>query len=313
MIEFYKCTDKAVTAVTEKSEANWINLTHATLGDLENVATELGIDPTHLAYVLDDEEYSRMVALEDNKYIIVDIPAKLGGNDLMDYNTVPLSISVVGNRVVTATTVDHDLFDEATRERLVLDAKETTEVLVLKIVLTIINQYQRLLRQIDHERLNLENKGASDTSRNDVIKAHQLESVIVYFETSLRSLEVVLNELKLSLPKRMISYERDLFSAVFLEVKQAIEMASIYRNIMGNTRELLSTLIDISLNNIMKFMTSITVVMAIPTIISGFYGMNVSNDGVPFAQTINGFHIVVIISFIISILLAIWLRHNKWM
>lgn len=89
-------------------------------------------------------------------------------------------------------------------------------------------------------------------------------------------------------------------------------MTSIYRDIINSTRELLSSIIDSRLNNVMKYLTSVTLVMAIPTIISGLYGMNVNSHGMPFATSVQGFAIICIITLLICIL-ALWLLRKQKM
>ena len=114
-----------------------------------------------------------------------------------------------------------------------------------------------------------------DTEDFDLIELHELESTLVYFATSLRANGVVLD--RLTRYKRLEQYpdDQELLDDVIIENKQAIEMTSIYRDIIKGTRELLSSIIDKRMNNAMKYLATITIIMAIPTIISGFYGMNV--------------------------------------
>ena len=94
--------------------------------------------------------------------------------------------------------------------------------------------------------------------------------------------------------KRLEQYpdDRELLDDVIVEIRQAIEMTSIYRDDIKGTRELFSSILDNRLNNAMKYLTSITLLMAVPTVISGLYGMNVQSDGMPFANTTAGFAIV---------------------
>ena len=106
--------------------------------------------------------------------------------------------------------------------------------------------------------------------------------------------------------------DEELLEDVIIENKQAIEMTSIYRDIINSTRELLSSVIDSRLNNVMKYLTSITIVMAIPTVISGLYGMNVNAGGMPFATSVQGFGILCVITLLICIL-ALWLLRKKKM
>ena len=88
-------------------------------------------------------------------------------------------------------------------------------------------------------------------------------------------------------------------------------MTSIYRDIINGTRELMSSVIDNRLNNVMKYLTSITIVMAIPTVISGMYGMNVDGNGMPFANSVAGFGIVCLITLLVCIITMFVLRKKK--
>ena len=140
---------------------------------------------------------------------------------------------------------------------------------------------------------------------------HELESTLVYFATSLRANGNVLD--RLTRYKRLEQYpeDKELLGDVIVENKQAIEMTSIYRDIINGTRELLSSVIDNRLNNVMKYLTSITIVMAIPTVISGLYGMNVDGKGMPFANSMAGFAIICIITLVVCIITMLILRKKK--
>ena len=98
---------------------------------------------------------------------------------------------------------------------------------------------------------------------------------------------------------------------VIVENRQAIEMTMIYRDIINGTRELMSSVLDNRLNNVMKVLTSVTLVMGIPTLISGLYGMNVNSKGMPFASNPYGFGIVCTMSLVICIALLLLLKRKK--
>ena len=131
--------------------------------------------------------------------------------------------------------------------------------------------YQANLRLIDKKRIEIEERVDGDTSDTDLIELHELESTLVYFATSLRANSIVLERLRRY--KRLEQYPEDmeLLEDVMVEYQQAIEMTTIYRDVIDGTRELMSSVIDSKLNNVMKYLTSITIVMAIPTIISVSY------------------------------------------
>ena len=144
-----------------------------------------------------------------------------------------------------------------------------------------------------------------------MIELHELESTLVYFATSLRANAVVLE--RLSRYKRLEQYleDKELLGDVIVENQQAIEMTSIYRDIINGTRELMSSVIDNRLNNLMKFLTCITIVMAIPTIISGVYGMNVNAEGMPLAASPYGFAIICIAILVTCIIVLLVMKKKK--
>ena len=171
--------------------------------------------------------------------------------------------------------------------------------------------YQSDLRIIDKMRTEIEERVGDDTEEEDLVALHELESTLVYFATSLRANGNVLD--RLTRYKRLEQYpeDKELLGDVIVENKQAIEMTSIYRDIINGTRELMSSVIDNRLNNVMKYLTSITIVMAIPTVISGMYGMNVDGNGMPFANSVAGFGIVCLITLLVCIITMFVLRKKK--
>ena len=136
------------------------------------------------------------------------------------------------------------------------------------------------------------------TEEMELIDLHELESNLVYFDTSLRANKVVLERLMRYSRIKKYPEDQDLLEDVVVENQQAIEMTRIYRDIIQGTRELLSSVMDNRLNNAMKYLASITIVMAIPTIISGIYGMNVAEEWMPLAETPYGFGIICLLILI---------------
>ena len=171
--------------------------------------------------------------------------------------------------------------------------------------------YQSDLRIIDKKRTEIEERVAEDTEEVDLIALHELESTLVYFATSLRSNGVVLD--RLTRYKRLEQYpeDKELLDDVIVENNHAIEMTMIYRDIINGTRELMSSVIDNRLNNVMKSLTVITLIMAIPTVISGLYGMNVNSEWVPLANTAHGFLIICVATLVLCILVLLFLKKKR--
>ena len=312
MINIFRTDDGVIHELDnfEKVSGAWINLTHPTDDELAKVADYFHIDLADISAALDIEESSR-VAIEDNyTLILVDIPHP---DDIDDspYATFPLGIILANDTIITicskATPIIKNFIKGAQKE---FSTKKRMKF-IYQILFSSAYLYQSNLRLLDKRRLAIEKQINDNIKDTDLIKLHQFESALVYFETSLRANLAVVDRLRRY--ERLDQYPEDaeLLDDVEIEYRQAIEMATTYRSIIDGTRQLLSAVIDKRLNNAMKFLTSVTVVMAIPTLISGIYGMNVAAESMPFATSPFGFTIVCGIIFLFSLIAIIILRKNK--
>ena len=233
-----------------------------------------------------DEEESSRISLEDGyTLILVDIPSPEVRHEKKMYTTIPLGILIKQNAIITICKEDTPVLQYFIRNKVREFSTKKKMRFIYQLLLRSAALYQAYLRGIDKKRIEIEERIDGDTQDVDIIELHELESTLVYFATSLRSNSIVLERLRRY--KRLEQYPEDmeLLEDVMVEYQQAIEMTAIYRDIIDGTRELLSSVVDNRLNNVMKYLTSITIVMAIPTIISGIYGMNVSGIGMPLASS----------------------------
>ena len=271
------------------------------------------IDADDLATALDDEESSR-ISLEDGyTLILVDIPTPEVRHEKKMYTTIPLGIILKNDAIITICREETPVLTYFVRNKLKDFSTKKKMRFIYEMMFRSAMLYQAYLRGIDKKRTEIEERVGDDTHDTDIIELHELESTLVYFATSLRSNSIVLERLRRY--KRLEQYPEDmeLLEDVTVEYQQAIEMTSIYRDIIDGTRELLSSVINNRLNNVMKILTSITIVMAIPTIISGIYGMNVDEKWMPLSTTHYGFYIIVGIIIVICVCVLWFLKKKKMM
>jgi len=138
-------------------------------------------------------------------------------------------------------------------------------------------RYLMYLKQIDRIASHLESKLHKSMKNQELIELLGLEKSLVYFSTSLKSNEVTLEKILRGRVIKMYDEDQDLLEDVLIEVKQAIEMANIYSSILSGTMDAFASIISNNLNIVMKVLTSITILMAIPTMVFSFYGMNIEN------------------------------------
>ena len=312
MMKIYRTQDKQLTRVDDMSEGAWICLTSPTDEEVRRVAATLDIEPTDIVAATDPEESAR-ISLEDGyTVIIVDIPIKVDGASEGVYTTIPLGILLTQELIVTVCSADTAVVGDFAACRVKGFSTRKKMRFVYQLLYRAATMYQQELRLIDRRRQAIEKNLAGELKDSDLMELHALESTLVYFATSLRANATVLD--RLTRYKRLEQYpdDRELLDDVIVEIRQAIEMTSIYRDDIKGTRELFSSILDNRLNNAMKYLTSITLLMAVPTVISGLYGMNVQSDGMPFANTTAGFSIVLALTLALCVFAA-WVLHKKHM
>ena len=273
MLAIYETVNRRLTRADEIEEGTWICLTAPSQEEIREVAATLDIEPADVQAALDPEESAR-ISLEDGyTVIIVDIPLKVDGAAEGVYTTIPLGILLTQTTITTVCSVDTPVLSDFASCRVRGFSTKKKMRFVYQILYRAATMYQQELRLINSTVLD-----------------------------------------RLTRYKRLEQYPDDmeLLDDVIVEIRQAIEMTSIYRDDIKGTRELFSSILDNRLNNAMKYLTSVTLLMAVPTVISGLYGMNVDIDGMPFSGSDYGFVIVCLLTLAICGIAA-WVLHKKHM
>ncbi len=175
---------------------------------------------------------------------------------------------------------------------------------ILQILYKNATQYLQYLRIIDKKSEVIENKLHQSQKNEELIELLELQKSLVYFTTSLRSNEVVLEKLLRIDKIKKYPEDTDLLEDVIVENKQAMEMTSIYNGILSGTMDTFASVISNNLNIVMKFLATVTIVMSIPTMVASFYGMNVKTSGMPFAERPYGFVIVLFFTLVLTLIVA---------
>ena len=311
MVKYYMTDNSQIHEEQQIRDGVWIQMVNPSVSEGQLIADRLNVDIEDVLAALDEEESSRIELQDGYTLILVDIPTVEMRHEKETYTTIPLGIILTSDEIITVCTEDTPVLQAFLNNRVREFSTKKKLRFVYQILYRVSVLYQSDLRIIDKMRTEIEERVGEDTEEVDLIALHELESTLVYFATSLRSNSVVLD--RLTRYKRLEQYpeDKELLDDVIVENKQAIEMTTIYRDIINGTRELMSSVIDNRLNNVMKYLTSMTIVLAIPTVISGLYGMNVDGKGMPFANSIYGFLIVCVITLVVCIVTMFVLRKKK--
>lgn len=298
MIDIYKSFDEGIRKIDTKEDGCWIAMTKPTLDELKEIADAYSIDVDHLRASLDEEERARIEVEDDYTLILVDIPTVEVRNNTNRYVTIPLGIIVASQAIITVCLVESPILSCFMEKRVKDFYTHKKTRFILQILYKNAQAFLQNLRVIDKKSDEVERKLHISTKNQELIELLELEKSLVYFTTSLRSNEVVLE--KMMKIERIKKYQEDeeLLEDVIIENKQAIEMANIYSGILSGTMDAFASVISNNLNIVMKFLATVTIVLSVPTLIASLWGMNF--DRIPLGSQQHGFFIVTFAALVIT-------------
>ncbi|EDS18860.1 CorA-like protein [Thomasclavelia ramosa DSM 1402] len=289
MLEFYKTFGTETKKIDKPEPGSWISAIAPTEEEKNYLIEEMGILPEFVKSSLDAEESSHIDYDEDynQTLVIVDYPSAEEVEDgydknMLQYTTLPLGIVIMKGYVVTISLYENLNIDDMAQGRIKGVNTDLKTRFLLLLLLRISQRYLIYLRQIDRISSRTEQRLHKSMQNKELIQMLGLEKSLVYFSTSLKTDEITLNKIMRGKAIKLYDEDQDLLDDVLIEIHQAIEMCNIYSNILSGTMDAFASVISNNLNIVMKVLTVITIVMAIPNIIFSFYGMNVA--GLPFPQ-----------------------------
>ena len=321
MIKLFQTLDDKLMSIEDpKARGIWVSVINPTDDELAQVTEDTGIIPDLLKAALDEEERSRIEVDDGQLLILINVPISEQTSSGLYYDTIPLGIIVNETCVVTVCLRDNYVLKEfeLSRPKSFYTFKKTR--FVLQILFKTATYYLRFLRQIDKKTNEVENQLHQSMKNEELIKLLNLEKSLVYFTTSLRANEIVMEKLlrshlvksdpDLELTSQLLKMypeDEELLEDVITENKQAIDMSETYSNILSGMMDAFASVISNNLNIVMKFLTSVTIILALPTMVASFYGMNVA---MPFQNSPYAFWLIVAICFVLSTVGVILLRRK---
>ena len=305
MLNFYKTINNRIQEIPTLEEGCWVSAIAPAEEEIAFLVNQLHIDPDFVRAALDEEEASRVDSDdENNTLVIVDVPIAESRkeDETMVYSTMPMAIVYTPQQVVTISLKSNSIIEEF-RGGVVKNLQTTQKTqFLLKLLLRIASRFLQYLKQIDKLSTTTESLLHKMMRNKEIIQLLNLEKSLVYFSTSLKSNEVTLEKIMRGRIIKLYEEDEDLLGDVIIEIKQAIEMCSIYSNTLSGTMDAVSSIISNNLNNVMKVLTSLTIIMTIPNIIFGMYGMNVS--GLPSPTFATAMAISVVSMLVVTVILS---------
>lgn len=304
MLTIYMTENHTIVKKDTIEDGCWVHMVNPSKEEIERVQEELEVEPGYLSAALDEEERARTERENGQTLIIVDTPIWDSKSNM--YTTIPLGIIVLRNVFITVCLKEDTVINDFVHEKVKRFYTQYKTRFILQILYKNSVRFLYYLKTIDKLSNRIEQELHVSMRNKELIDMLTLEKSLVFFSTSLKSNEMVLE--KLLKYEYITTYmdDENLLEDVIVENKQAIEMCNIYSSILSGTMDAFASVISNNLNIVMKVLTSATLVMAIPNIIFGFFGMNV---GLPITEAAPyGYWIILLLTLLSCALLAYILK-----
>ena len=311
MIQFFKSINHQTVEVESPEDATWINiLPPLKQQEFSLLSEELDIPLDFLTDSLDIDERARFEEENNVKLIVIKTPTENNSFNESDayYITIPICIILTHNQIVTVNSFENGAIKKFlnTFQNRHPDKKN---MMAMKIFEKITQTYMEFLKEINQRRNVMEQKLYASNRNEELLELMKIQKSMVYFITALRSNEMLLLKLSRTNFLGLIDEEKEILDDLAVDMSQALEMANIYTNILSSTLDAFASIINNNMNNVLKRLTSITIILSLPALVTGIYGMNVP---IPYADSHYAFYIPILLSIGISIIISWYFMKKKW-
>lgn len=290
---------------SENIKSQWINLIAPTAPELRQIEESYGVPMEFLTAALDPDERARFESEDNVLLILLRIPLVNDEQEENDppYITRPLGIIMTIHAIITVCTRENSIINDFIDSKVKNFNPEHKLRFILQIFYLTALKYLRFLKEIDNQTHNIEKELQDSLKNKEIMRLLSYEKSLVFFTTSLRSNQIMMERLKkISFFRLMLEEDRELLEDVIIDNTQAIEMAHIYTNILSGLMDTFASVISNNLNNVMRSLTKITIILMAPTLIASIYGMNVK---LPIQDSPFAFLVVISSCIIVALLVML--------
>ncbi len=277
MLTICKTTEQGLEKIETIANGAWVNVVDPTPEEMEKLVN-WGMEMDYINYSLDQDEMPRMERDEEYTFILLRIPIHQPESDI-PYNTVPLGIMILGNRIITVCRYESDIIKVLSNGKYRLLKTGKRYRLALYIFLETAARYLNLLREINRATEAVEDRLQKSTQNRELLELLKYQKSLTYFATALRSNEVMMERVQRTQLFNYYEEDQDLLEDVLTENQQAIQMTSINTEILSSMMDAFASIISNNLNVVMKALAALTIILNMPAIVAAFYGMNVALPG----------------------------------
>lgn len=309
MIQYFKSGYNQLHEIESIEKDCWINMVSPTNNEIEFLSHKLLVPPEVFSDPLDPDENARVEAHRNSLLIVCRVPCLNDEDSDLPYSTVALGILIKRDVVVTICSKPVEVLNLFKESKVKGFFTFLHERFVMQIFFRSSLLYLKYLKDINNRAGDIEQMLHRSTRNRELIDLLRLEKSLVFFSTSIKANELMMQRLQRNnLTEALKETEHELIEDVNIEIRQAIEMAKIYSNILGNMMSAHSSIISNNLNITIRYLTTVTIILSLPILVASIYGMNVP---LPFQNNAHAFWIVTIIAVLLSLLGVFFFRKKN--
>jgi magnesium transporter len=309
MIQVFEVSGQRFVPALTMEEAFWIHLENPSPEEIEQIVKKYNLEEDFITDLQDADENARVEWDEGALLTILRVPIYYKHRSAkISFATAPMGIISTEDKLITVSFYDNEILTQY------LEGKHrpfniTQQSFLLNINLRTAIYFLKFLKEINRRNNLIEDELHQSMRNKELIRLLRMEKSLVYFNTALKSNEIILERLQRTRWLLNDPDAEDMIEDVIIENKQAIEMANIYSSILSGMMDAFASIISNNLNVVMKFLTSITIIISVPTLIVSIYGMNVP---LPFQDSNMAFAVIMGIAVLISLILVLIFIHKKY-
>jgi magnesium transporter len=312
MIQYFKNINGQTLEIDKPDMGVWVNLVPPFKEEeFIELSEDLEIPIEFLRDSLDIDERPRYETEDNVKFVVIKTPTENNSFNDSDafYITIPICVILTHTQIVTVNSFDNGAikkFLNSFQKR----HPDKKNMMILKVFEKVVQNFMEFLKEINTRRNQYESSLYNSNSNEDLLNLMRIQKSLVYFVTALRSNEMLMMKLDRTNFLGLNEEEREFLQDLIVDTSQALEMANIYTNILSSTMDAFASIISNNLNSVMKRLTSITIILSLPILVTSIYGMNVAH--IPYVNSPYSFYIPIALSIVVSVIISWYFMKKKW-
>jgi len=303
-------SDPELNELEDIEPKSWIDLINPTKEELEYISNKTKVTKENLMSSLDEDERSRFDLDDNERLIIIRVPYEIKSESSLELKTIPIGIIITENHIITTCLFETNIMNDFYQDKIKNFYTSKKTRFLIQILSRTNYYFLKYLDKVETEIKRLEKKLMKSLKNEEVIGLFELQKMLIYFNSAIITNGYLLENIEKGKVVKLYKEDEELMEDIIVENRQCLEMAANFTTVLNNTLDAYASIVSNNLNDVMKFLASLTIILSVPMMISSIYGMNIS---LPFQESTFAFLFTILISIFITTIITIFFVKRNWL